>query len=477
MSENALVAAITADPDAAEPRLIYADWLAERGDRRGEFIRVQCDLDQLDLRDPRRVDLEYRERAFLAERGFAWKRRVRETTGATSCQFRRGMVEQLELTAGQFVDSADELFARYPLRALRLTGLDKHLPSFLACNATARLVELDLRRCLMGAKALQLLVDSPQLSNLGTLRMDQLDPTEWKISAIARSSSLSRLRCLYINNTVLDYQSFAALVTSQLGQNLTELSIAATDLSDSDFASLCYSDVFPNLRRLDISRNESLPSDSLQSLFDSRRFRQLEHLSLADCDLSSDDMSYLGRLSGPTELRSLNVDAANLQGRAAKEFAGSSCLHGLVRLSAARCQLAGDGLKQVLETGTWHTLRWLDLSNNGLDATAARHLATSDLAQQLTHLNLSHNHIGDDGLATIAGSTSLSKLNELNVTASGIGQRGLELLVRSDTLNRLTELRISIPPDIGLDRVNDWLENGIGGQLARRFGKHVCKFE
>jgi uncharacterized protein (TIGR02996 family) len=46
--EAALVAAIHADPQADEPRRVYADFLLERGDRRGELINVQCELRALE---------------------------------------------------------------------------------------------------------------------------------------------------------------------------------------------------------------------------------------------------------------------------------------------------------------------------------------------------------------------------------------------------------------------------------------------
>lgn len=38
------LAAILADPFDDQPRLVYADYLDEQGDPRGEFIRVQCEL-------------------------------------------------------------------------------------------------------------------------------------------------------------------------------------------------------------------------------------------------------------------------------------------------------------------------------------------------------------------------------------------------------------------------------------------------
>ena len=39
--DDAFLQAIRDAPDDDAPRLIYADWLDERGDPRGEFIRVQ----------------------------------------------------------------------------------------------------------------------------------------------------------------------------------------------------------------------------------------------------------------------------------------------------------------------------------------------------------------------------------------------------------------------------------------------------
>ncbi|HEX5273309.1 MAG TPA: TIGR02996 domain-containing protein [Gemmataceae bacterium] len=43
-SEDPFVLAILASPEDEAPRLIYADWLEERGDRRGEFLRLDCRL-------------------------------------------------------------------------------------------------------------------------------------------------------------------------------------------------------------------------------------------------------------------------------------------------------------------------------------------------------------------------------------------------------------------------------------------------
>jgi uncharacterized protein (TIGR02996 family) len=47
--------AILDDYESDVPRLIYADWLEERGDPRAEFIRVQCELAQLTKRETKQI--------------------------------------------------------------------------------------------------------------------------------------------------------------------------------------------------------------------------------------------------------------------------------------------------------------------------------------------------------------------------------------------------------------------------------------
>jgi uncharacterized protein (TIGR02996 family) len=50
--EDGFVAAILADPRDDTPRLVFADWLEERGDPRGEFLRISLRLEALFKEDP-----------------------------------------------------------------------------------------------------------------------------------------------------------------------------------------------------------------------------------------------------------------------------------------------------------------------------------------------------------------------------------------------------------------------------------------
>ncbi len=55
--ESAFIRTILASPNETLPRLVYADWLEERGDLRAEYLRLMCRLDTLDDDDPRAEQL------------------------------------------------------------------------------------------------------------------------------------------------------------------------------------------------------------------------------------------------------------------------------------------------------------------------------------------------------------------------------------------------------------------------------------
>src|SRR5438093_1094848 len=64
--------AIAEDPEDDAPRLVFADWLEEQGDPRGEFMRLQVHLARLPENDHRRAVLEERERELLDRHAVDW---------------------------------------------------------------------------------------------------------------------------------------------------------------------------------------------------------------------------------------------------------------------------------------------------------------------------------------------------------------------------------------------------------------------
>src|SRR5262245_37162751 len=139
--EEGFLQAILKAPDDDAPRLIYADWLEERGDPRGEFIRIQCELARMSEGGQYRAALVEREKKLLAENEEEWLGPLRrlglerrgsnhefaEFTDAStlSCvDYRRGFVECVCLEVEAFLQRAESLFQAAPLlRHVRLMGI------------------------------------------------------------------------------------------------------------------------------------------------------------------------------------------------------------------------------------------------------------------------------------------------------------------------------------------------------------------
>jgi uncharacterized protein (TIGR02996 family) len=95
MSDEAFLRMILDKPDADEPRLIYADWLEERGRPLGEFIRIQCESARLPPGSRLREAMEERERELLSEHAEEWLGPFRGL--ATRWTFRRGLLQQVSV--------------------------------------------------------------------------------------------------------------------------------------------------------------------------------------------------------------------------------------------------------------------------------------------------------------------------------------------------------------------------------------------
>lgn len=111
--ERAFLATIAAEPEDDTVRLVYADWLEERGDPRGEFVRVQCRLARSDESDPHSEELRLRERALLDAHRLSWLGPL--TEWGTDWRFRRGFVAAGTLGVWSLLENGEGLSRSAPL--------------------------------------------------------------------------------------------------------------------------------------------------------------------------------------------------------------------------------------------------------------------------------------------------------------------------------------------------------------------------
>jgi uncharacterized protein (TIGR02996 family) len=236
--EDALFQAVLAAPDDT-PRLIYADWLEERGDPRAELIRVQCG--QIDLPfflegDPRNTELAARlklVRTSLRRWDGALRRRLargplhnqalRRRGQLSGWAYRRGFIEAIAMQLDAFLDHAETVFSqvgpvryiRFPMREfpgqpmmheipgqpIRSRGETNTLIQRLAGSPyLARLTTLDLHNNDLHDDEAELLAASPHLAGLKVLDLSQNWITRAGAQALRASPFLKGLTTLYLAN-------------------------------------------------------------------------------------------------------------------------------------------------------------------------------------------------------------------------------------------------------------------------------------
>jgi len=113
---EAFLRAIADNPEDDTTRLVYADWLDERGDPLGEFIRVQVELEPLREDDgPQADELRRRERELLRNHEDDWLGLMAAAGTRFDPRFRRGLVESAFAHPNALLGFSGVLAAACPL--------------------------------------------------------------------------------------------------------------------------------------------------------------------------------------------------------------------------------------------------------------------------------------------------------------------------------------------------------------------------
>jgi uncharacterized protein (TIGR02996 family) len=268
--EDALLAAIAAQPDEDTPRLAYADWLDEN-DRhaRAEFIRVQIERARIpaavpDTDQARHDELFAREGALLANH-------LREFLGPLAAlpdlfEFRRGFVSEFDFSVHDFLGHAEFIAAMRPLPVVTVNLVVERLNDFLLCPHTG---------CVSRINAW-----SPHLTTLGLEYPDDLD----MIDGIER---LTRLEFLELDGCGINDLHLDLAYNYSL-PSLAELDLSNNLITDEGVENLLRTDLPKQLRRLALRVNAitDLGAQWLAERWPTGNRDRLEHLAIGGNHLS-----------------------------------------------------------------------------------------------------------------------------------------------------------------------------------------------
>lgn len=361
---------ILEQPDDDGPRLVFADWLEEQGDSRGEFIRVQCALAKLGKDDERRLALHEREQRLLLDYRSCWDSPLRDL--ADGWDYQRGFAETVRSNTRLFLSRAGTLFRTAPVRSLELHDIAGLLP------ALARTEELN---------ALQgLTIFAGHNSAIP--------------HALAGSPYLSRLDSLRLGRNNIDDHGAEALAASPGLQNLRELDLAENHLGPTAAQALAANTTLSRLKRLNLRGNNIGPAGVL-ALIGVTSHERLTCLQLAQNFIGPAIISQVASNPALKRLTELDLGHNDLGERGVATLAESQYICGLKSLGLAGNDIGPEGLDTLLKAGSLRQLRRLDLAGNRINDAALTALASNGAFPRLIELDLRDNPFRGIGIRAL----------------------------------------------------------------------------
>lgn len=309
VSINPFLREVIANPDDDQARLIYADYLEERGDPRGEFIRVQCELARCGLLSPLYEDLRLRAEELLEEHGEQWAEEVEQKV--VKAEFERGFISTVTVLGRRLAARGETLFHTAPIEWVRMNRVGGAGEKMAASPALSHIRRLDLSALKIPMEDVSLLLRSPLLNSLVALNVNYMR-TAWNGEfgkALAEMSSANKLESLSLRCTEPLRREFLPGLCSGGGfpqlrslcfgadydsrsnwnaiRNLPVQQLESLRITGSVNTELC-----ENVARLPIGRlkrlslaNTQAPATAMRALAESGGMDHVEELDFTNCPM------------------------------------------------------------------------------------------------------------------------------------------------------------------------------------------------
>lgn len=394
VSGSPLFNEILENPDDRELRLVFADWLEEEGDPRSQLVRFQCQLDGMTTGDKGYSTLRAKERKLF--RQFGAFGTLPEDFKA-QWEPRAGFIEWIQTTPTRFLNYAEELCARAPVRELLLKG---------PCSRFADIAKL------------------PELAQIRSIELKQSKINQASFAALVRSPHLSGLKSLRLHSDELGSSTSGAasavdFANASFIQGLEELRLSGTEINNTFTQVIAFSDC--NLRSLTLGYEVFDPA--LRSIGHSAGLRSLQELNLSGRrqQFTADGLQAFGDSEFEVPLKKLAIRP--VASGFASAFA-SPRFEFLEKLEVAWTNVGNTGLHEVLN----HLNHLVDLriSEGGITDEGARALANSPLLGKLQKVHLTSNSITVKGVKALLESDYFTKKTKFYLNANNISRREIK---------------------------------------------------
>lgn len=412
--ERPFVEAILDDLDDDTPRLVYADWLQDQGDPRGEFIRVQCELDSRPRDDPEYDALEARERALLKKHRAKWIKplpKLKQQTWGSYSEFfagrrwfRRGLVEYFTIAKPKAFELHAEELAKGPSRYVQFLEWSR--------NVTKAIVDSPLLPRLRGIGLAQRVYEAglfPELDPERVAGLQELSAHEQGLDSAGLTMLLDTLRHTTLRALELGFNDLVAedldrLVAWEGFTNLRTLHLGLnTGPRDAEgilaaIPRLLESPRIAGLHELDLWGNDLGPAEAAAIASSPHLGRVVELKLNNNRDLGDEGVSLIARSKSLPSLRSLTLWSVRMGDEGAVAITESESSRSLAVLQIQDNTIASRGFEAIAQSPNLSNLRALDLSSqNGppISKSALQAFVDSPYLQQIEYLNLGGAEIDD----------------------------------------------------------------------------------
>jgi uncharacterized protein (TIGR02996 family) len=326
--DKALLDDIIAHPEDDQLRLVYADWLEERGQqKRAEFIQVQIELSRLTQDHERYADLRAREEALLIECEEEWIAPLLQWADRPGWAFRRGFLDGIALEAEAFLLGAEALLGTNPIRRVRLYGVAEHVGDLATCPLLTRLTALDLRGNGLDLAAVRELASSPFVANLAVLDLGNDNPEcpNW-----------------------LGDEGVGALISSAAFRGLEELDLFACGVGDEGAKLLAAPPHLPRLSVIRLASNE-VGDEGFRAFLSPAALGRIRSLRLYGNRITDGSLAALAGLSARGRLTEVDLGTNRITDQGARSLLTSSGLSQGFRLILTGNRLSDEVRRLVRE--------------------------------------------------------------------------------------------------------------------------------
>ncbi|MDB4614675.1 TIGR02996 domain-containing protein [bacterium] len=355
-----LLNAIVSHPDNDLPRLVYADWLEDQGDPQSEFIRIQCEMAQLERWEPAYERLDASREQLEKKHAKLWRKQA-----GVKCrsQFERGLLTWMTLSGKAMAELDPVVFQQSPITSVQLTHL-----------TTAKL---------------QLLHKSGMMKHVRGLKFSA-SASDSHILSLLQMAPASLRRLDFSGRYQLSPELAIGIAQSKFAKRLQQLYMRACEVPELFFKALANGGGLPGLQRLEfgggfsVARPVHLGSLKLHKV---RQFRIGGKLRVVDVQQL---------LALPLKkLTHLNMRGTRPPAKGLKLLFEAGGLNLVQRINFDTCNLSRASLELLLQTGAKHCTH-LNLQNNAnVDLIHVRLLADSGNFPNLKAVNVRETGVDD----------------------------------------------------------------------------------